>query len=61
MSAPFTGMLSMVAGDGSRLIMTAQPTDVVGPKFIDIVFTSNSGDATNMEDEVFPPLPILAR
>ena len=58
---PFTGVLSMVADDGGRLLMTAQPIVAFGPKLVDIVFTTSGGETRNLEGEVFPELTILAQ
>ncbi len=49
----------MVADDGGRLVMTAQPTVAFGPKLVDIVFTTCDGEIINLEGEAFPGLPIL--
>ena len=60
-ATPFTGVLSMAADDGGRLVMTAQPIVAFGPKLVDFVFTTSGGETRNLKGEVFPELPILAQ
>ena len=58
---PFSGVLSLTASDGGRLVMTAQPIVEFGPKLVDIVFTSSIGEITMIDDQTFPNLTIVSQ